>query len=512
MIHASVFGKTSDGRDVLAFKIKDGANEATILNYGGIIQSLKIANREGKLIDVVLGYDDVASYERNSGYLGALIGRFGNRIDKGYLVVDGEEYQLYCNDRGNHLHGGKVGFDKKIWNYVFEGHDGNTLALSTVSADGEENYPGTLNVKVVYTFSGGVLGIEYTAVSDKTTAINLTNHAYFNLNGAESGTSVLGHELMIAADCITPTDSELIPRGGFRMVKGTPFDFTSPAMIGTGDGMRAQDTDLSYGGGYDHSVHDAEDGLRPYAAGAQAAERDHERIKGRLMCESVRRVWTDVSAAHGGRKHGSETLQDHFFHQSRNPCGRLWILPVHPGLDQADAAGSDKGIIVVKIRRSRHARILKAQKPEFHQFLHAVDKGEISMRAEQRAADQAVGVQIGENILQNRIQSGFVVRCKVFVQNLVEFLKNGVLNLRQHVVDIPVMKVKGATVDIRKVGKLFDGNILDILLLHECHQALKKLSLCFPDAPVRFVLFMNIFFAKILSHKILSPGLFFHQF
>ena len=131
MIHSSVFGKTADGKNVMAFRIKDGLNEATILNLGGIIQSLRIADKRGNPVDVVLGYYDVAGYERNSGYLGALIGRCANRIEKGHMCIDGEDYNLFINDRGNHLHGGKIGFDKKLWNYVFEGSDGNTLALST---------------------------------------------------------------------------------------------------------------------------------------------------------------------------------------------------------------------------------------------------------------------------------------------------------------------------------------------------------------------------------------------
>ena len=119
MIQASIFGKTSAGETVHAFRLKDGNNEAVILSLGGIVQSLKIAGSDGKPVDVVLGYNDVASYEQNSGYLGALIGRVANRIEKGHLVIDGEEYSLYCNDRGNHLHGGKNGFNKKVWNYVF---------------------------------------------------------------------------------------------------------------------------------------------------------------------------------------------------------------------------------------------------------------------------------------------------------------------------------------------------------------------------------------------------------
>ena len=249
MIRTSVFGRTADGREVLAFRLSDGRNEATILNYGGIIQSLKIADGEGVQRDVVLGYDDVAGYENNGGYLGALIGRFGNRIEKGHLSIDGTEYKLYCNDRGNHLHGGREGFNRKIWSYVFEGGDGNTLALSLVSPDGDENYPGMLRVEVRYTLVNGELKIDYAAMSDKKTAINLTNHAYFNLDGAGSG-NVLDTFLRIAASRYTPTDETLIPHGEFKDVDGTPFDFRRARRIGE----RINDTDdqdIVYQGGYD---------------------------------------------------------------------------------------------------------------------------------------------------------------------------------------------------------------------------------------------------------------------
>lgn len=248
MIQASVFGKTAEGRTVYAFKIRDGANEATILSLGGIIQSLKIAGRDGKPVDVVLGYNDVASYEQNSGYLGALIGRCGNRIEKGKLVIDGEEYSLYCNDRGNHLHGGREGFDKKLWNYVFDGDDGNTLALSLLSPDMEENYPGNVNVQVNYTLVNGELKIEYGAISDRKTVLNFTNHAYFNLDGEGTG-AVLDTFLQIDADRITPTDENLIPHGEFKNVDGTPFDFRKGRRIG--EKIDADDEDLRYGDGYD---------------------------------------------------------------------------------------------------------------------------------------------------------------------------------------------------------------------------------------------------------------------
>ena len=246
MITSRSFGKTKDGREVLAFTFEDGARRATVLNLGGIIQSIVVPDKNGNPTDVILGYNDVAGYEEHGGYLGALIGRFGNRIEKGKLVIDGETYDLYCNDRGNHLHGGKAGFDKKIWAHEIKGDE---LVLSIVSPDGEENYPGTLSVRVTYSFKDGEFRILYHAVSDKKTAINLTNHAYFNIDGEGSG-SALENVLWIDCDYITPTNSTMIPTGGFRAVKGTAFDFNTPKEIGKDVG--ADDIDLKQGNGYDH--------------------------------------------------------------------------------------------------------------------------------------------------------------------------------------------------------------------------------------------------------------------
>ncbi len=246
MITSRSFGKTKDGREVLAFIFEDGARRATVLNLGGIIQSIVVPDKNGNPTDVILGYNDVAGYEEHGGYLGALIGRFGNRIEKGKLVIDGETYDLYCNDRGNHLHGGKVGFDKKIWAHEIKGDE---LVLSIVSPDGEENYPGTLSVRVTYSFKDGEFRILYHAISDKKTAINLTNHAYFNIDGEGSG-SALENVLWIDCDYITPTNSTMIPTGGFRAVKGTAFDFNTPKEIGKDVG--ADDIDLKQGNGYDH--------------------------------------------------------------------------------------------------------------------------------------------------------------------------------------------------------------------------------------------------------------------
>ncbi len=246
MIETNVFDKMKDGREVLVFTITDGKSYVRILNYGGIIQSLVMPDKNGNLTDVVLGYNTIAEYEQNDGYLGALIGRFGNRIDKGRLTIDGKYYSLCCNDNGNHLHGGKVGFDKKIWSHKMNGDE---LTLSILSPDGEENYPGNLAVRVTYTFKDGELKIQYYAVSDKKTAINLTNHAYFNLSGEHSGDAT-DNVMWIDSDYITPTDDKLIPLGGFREIKGTPFDFNAPKAIE--QDINADDEDLKKGGGYDH--------------------------------------------------------------------------------------------------------------------------------------------------------------------------------------------------------------------------------------------------------------------
>ena len=246
MITTREFGRTKDGRKVLAFTIADGRSSVTVLNLGGIIRRLVVPAADGRLTDVVLGYKTVKEYEENGGYLGAVIGRFGNRIGGGKLTVDGIGYDLYQNDRGNHLHGGKAGFNTKIWAH---GIAGNTLALSIISPDGDENYPGNLKATVVYTFRGGVLRIHYLAESDKKTVVNLTNHAYFNLNGESSGTA-LGNMLQLDSDLITPTEETMVPVGGVRQVKGTAFNFNDPQPIGRD--IDGDDADLKRGEGYDH--------------------------------------------------------------------------------------------------------------------------------------------------------------------------------------------------------------------------------------------------------------------
>jgi aldose 1-epimerase len=245
------FGTDSQGTPVTLYTLrnKSGA-EASICNYGGLVTSLKVPDRNGNYGDVVLGYDNLADYIKDSPYFGALIGRYGNRIAKGKFTLDGTAYTLAVNNGPNSLHGGLKGFDKVIWKArPFQSEFGPSLELTYVSKDGEEGYPGNLSVKAVYTLTDdNALKLEYTATTDKDTVVNLTHHSYFNLAG--KGT-ILDHVVMINADKFTPVDSTLIPTGERRPVEGTPFDFRTPTAIGAR--IAADDEQLKFGNGYDHN-------------------------------------------------------------------------------------------------------------------------------------------------------------------------------------------------------------------------------------------------------------------
>ncbi len=246
----SAYTTTIDGKAVQLYTLtnKSGAS-VTITNYGGRVVSINVPDKDNKMVDVSLGYDSVKSYRKEGEpFFGALIGRYGNRIGKGKFTLDGKEYQLQLNNSPNTLHGGKDGFFSKVWDAK---QDGQKLELTYVSKDGEAGYPGTLNVKVLYTFTDdNALQINYTATTDKTTVVNLTNHTYFNLSG-EGSASILDHELMIAADAYTPVDSTLIPTGKLTPVKGTAFDFTVAKAIGKE--IEMADEQLKFGKGYDHN-------------------------------------------------------------------------------------------------------------------------------------------------------------------------------------------------------------------------------------------------------------------
>lgn len=249
-ISEAPFG-TADNMPITLFTLhnKNGA-EASICNYGGLVTSLKMPDRNGNFGDVVLGYDTLADYQKSSPYFGALIGRYGNRIARGKFTLDGQEYTLATNNYPNALHGGIKGFDKVVWTpRPFMSSSGPALELTYVSKDGEEGYPGTLSVKAVYTLTeDNTLKLEYTATTDKDTVLNLTHHSYFNLAG--KGT-ILNHVVMINADKFTPVDSTLIPTGELKPVDGTPLDFRTPTAIGARIGNN--DEQLKFGGGYDHN-------------------------------------------------------------------------------------------------------------------------------------------------------------------------------------------------------------------------------------------------------------------
>ncbi len=223
--------------------------EITVTNYGGRIVSVMAPDRNGHYEDVVLGFDNIHDYVNISNNFGALIGRYGNRIAGGKFTLGEQEYNLPVNNGPNHLHGGPKGFDKRVWK-VEEASD-NRIVLTYVSEDMEAGYPGRLNVRVIYELGDdNGLRINYFAETDKTTVVNLTNHAYFNLHGAGKG-KIPDHELMINADYFTPVDSTMIPTGEIRPVAGTPFDFTEPHLIG--ERIDSENRQLEYGSGYDHN-------------------------------------------------------------------------------------------------------------------------------------------------------------------------------------------------------------------------------------------------------------------
>lgn len=248
-INTQEFGLTPEGKKAQLFTLSNSKGmTAKITNYGGIIVSLWVADKEGNFKDIVLGYDNINEYHNNNCYLGAIIGRFGNRIKEGKFSIDGVDYQVAINDGDNHLHGGLKGFNCVLWDAEITQKG---LELSYLSKDMEENYPGNLNVKVVYSLSDeNELKIEYTAVSDKATPINLTNHSYFNLEGHQSG-SILNQVAWINADAYTKTDRGSIPTGELVEVTGTPMDFRTPAVVG--DRIDADYEQLQYAGGYDHN-------------------------------------------------------------------------------------------------------------------------------------------------------------------------------------------------------------------------------------------------------------------
>jgi len=276
------FSKTPAGEAVDLYKIKNAAGaELDVITYGAIITRLTAPDSKGNYADVVLGFNDIEGYIKGGAYFGAAVGRYGNRIGGAKFALNGKEYSLYKNDGENTLHGGKAGFDKKIWTArPIKGQGWTGVELSLTSGDGDEGYPGKLKLKLTYKLNNdNELEIDYLAESDADTPYNATQHSYFNLKGEGEG-DILAHKILINADFFTPVDAALIPTGEILSVKNTPFDFTEPAAIGAR--IEANDAQLKYGKGYDHNFvlakPDGEFGL---------AARVYEPASGRIM-----EVWT----------------------------------------------------------------------------------------------------------------------------------------------------------------------------------------------------------------------------
>ena len=244
-------GCKASPKDVIILKNSQGM-EVHAIPYGGIITSIRVPDRMGRLDDVVLGYDNADSYMKNNGpFMGAIVGRYGNRIAKGTFTLDGQTYQLARNNGPNHLHGGNKGFDKVTWQVEeFRNSDGTGVTFKYTSPDGEEGYPGRLQAHVTYTLTErNELIVDYLATADKATPVNLTQHSYFNLTGGTR--DILDHEVTIDADRYTPVDPTMIPTGSLQSVDGTPFDFRQPSTIGSR--INGADEQLRNGMGYDHN-------------------------------------------------------------------------------------------------------------------------------------------------------------------------------------------------------------------------------------------------------------------
>lgn len=276
-VEVKPFGEIPGGQKVELYSLTNSKGlKAEIMTYGAIVMSLQVPDRGGTLDDIVLGYGNLTDYLAKNPYFGAVVGRYGNRIDKGRFTLDGVQYSLATNDGQNHLHGGTKGFDKVVWKAeTIKQRDGVGVKLTYLSKDTEEGYPGDLNCTVTYTLTErNELKVEYSATTDKPTVVNLTHHGYFNLTGCQR--DILGHELMLNADRFTPVDAGLIPTGELRLVKGTVMDFTRPTAIGAR--INSDYEQLKFGGGYDHNWV-----LNKMGRGLMLAARVYEPTTGRVM-------------------------------------------------------------------------------------------------------------------------------------------------------------------------------------------------------------------------------------
>lgn len=316
-VESVVWGKTAEGEEVKLFTLRNASGmEAKITNWGGYIVSLKVADKKGQFADVVLGFDSLDGYLAKNPFFGCITGRYANRIGGAKFKIDGQEFKVTPNSGKNHIHGGKVGFDKKLWT-AKEITDG--VELSHTSADGEEGFPGTLKCTVTYTLTkDNALRIDYQAATDKPTVLNLTNHAYFNLAGEGSG-DILGHELTIPAEQITATDDDLIPTGEFLSIKGTPLDFTTPRTIG--ERIGADFKPLIQGIGYDHNY------VLP-GSGLKLAAIVKEPGSGRVM--TVRSTEPGVQLYTGNHLKGTSGKGGHIYAKRNGLCLETQHYPDSP--------------------------------------------------------------------------------------------------------------------------------------------------------------------------------------
>ncbi len=280
-IHLSAAtAQVEDFDSIKLYTLKNDAGMTVkVTNYGAIITSIVVPDREGKMGDVVLGYNHVEDYINavDKPYFGAIVGRYGNRIAGGQFSLDGETYTLAKNNNANHLHGGVIGFDKVVWDATYD-QANNKIQLSYLAKDKEEGYPGNLKLKVSYTLTeDNSIVVEYHATTDKATPVNVTQHTYFNLKGEGEGT-ILDHELMLNASKYTPVDEGLIPTGEMPAVAGTPFDFTTAKPIGRDIGK--DNEQLKFGLGFDHNWV-LNKGDKPN--GLTLAARVHEPTTGRVL-------------------------------------------------------------------------------------------------------------------------------------------------------------------------------------------------------------------------------------
>lgn len=321
MVEETSFGRLADGRTVKRYELRNRHGMmARIITYGAILTELHVPDRNGRLTNVVHGFDNLRSYVQGHPFFGATVGRVSNRIGKARFTLDGQEYPLANNNGRNHLHGGLIGFDKVLWKAQPIKVDDREVAVvfTYLSRDGEEGYPGNLDVRVTYTITdNNELRIDYSAGTDKPTPVNITNHSYFNLAGTGD---ILGHELFVAADRYTPVDDELIPTGEIAPVKGTPLDFTKPELIGA----RIEQLKPKPGG-YDHNYVLNSEG-KSLALAARVREPSSGRVMEVLTTEPGMQLYTanflqgQVNGLNGQRseRHSAFCLETQHFPDAVN--------------------------------------------------------------------------------------------------------------------------------------------------------------------------------------------------